>query len=98
MPGMNDPIEQNMSMLNPTDLTMMAQEKKFSKDMTVEEFLRKIGISPQDPVQKLMEFGKQQVKNANPMNKAMNMAQNIPKSSEPPQGQGQGLDTLLNGM
>lgn len=108
MPGMNgtDSIEQNMSMLNPTDLTMMAQEKKFTGGMTIGDFLGKLGMSPEDPVEKLFDFGKKQVQNANPLNKAKNIASRMDNGMKngqmntpemPQQGQGQGLDTLLQG-
>lgn len=103
MPGMNngmggDPIADNMSMMNPTDLTMMAQEKRFTKGMTIGDMLNKFGLTPDDPIEKLAEVGKQQVKNANPLNKAKNMANQA--SPTPPEGQGgeQGLDSLLQGM
>lgn len=107
MPGMNkppmgaDPLAEQQSMLNPTDLTMMAQEGNFSKEMTIGDFLGKLGMSPDDPVQKLFEFGKKQVQNASPMNKAKNMARNMGNQpTQPPAGQGEemGLDSLLQGM
>jgi hypothetical protein len=89
-----DPLAGSMSMLNPTDLTMMSQEGKFSEDMTIADVLAQVGLKPEDPAQKLFEFGKNQVKNANPMQKAKNMAN---QGSMPPQGQGEepSLDMLL---
>jgi hypothetical protein len=85
------------SMFNPADLSMMKQDGEISPDMTIEQFLGKMGVTPQDPVSKLAEVFKGQMANADPMNKMKGIAGGA-GSAQPqgaPQGPPPGLDGLI---
>ena len=57
-------MQGKMSMFNPTDVAAKAAMGDVRPDMTVGEFLqRNFGVSPDDPVQKLVEATKQQMQN-----------------------------------
>lgn len=106
MPNMNDkpqipldngnPIKDNMSMLNPTDMAYMKQSGNFNSDLsgqTVEDALRNVlgqfGINFDDPAERLVEFGIKQIENADPAKKMQNIAgqgNNEPMPPAPPQG------------
>ena len=76
--GGGDPVanmEQNRSMLNPADATMMMQEGKIRPDMTVREFLQStMGVDVDGPVTQLIEASKKQLQNRTAIGKAANMA------------------------
>jgi hypothetical protein len=64
--GAQSGVESKMSMFNPTDVAAKAAMGDIRPDMTVGEFLQKnFGVSPNDPVQKLVQATKGQLKNRN---------------------------------
>lgn len=69
MPG-GSPMEENRSVLNPTDATMMGQQGKLSPDMTVEDLITGVlGVPLDAPASALGEALKRQVQNASPEGK-----------------------------
>jgi len=96
-------VQQNQSVLNPTDLSMMVQDGKLRPDMTVTDFLQSIGIDPAGPVTQLIQAMHQQSQMASPVDKMRaiaggqpgGMPQGQPAQSGPPQGGG--LRGLLGG-
>jgi hypothetical protein len=106
-----DAMKETRSMLNPVDLASMKQESKgqITGDMSVRDFLAKVGIDVEGPATQLQQFAKKQVENADPIKKMQNMAamgkgggmQGGPPQGQPPQGappQGGGLEDLMKGM
>ena len=89
---MSDAISANRSMLNPQDAAVMSgPQGGMRPGMTIEEFLGQLGLSPQDPIEKLVEVQKMQLKNASPMGKMDSMAGGpgmgtAPAPSAPPPG------------
>jgi hypothetical protein len=72
---MSDAINRNMSIFNPADNAAMKQMGAGNiQGKTVADVLATFGISPDDPAEKLVQFGKQQMQNANPLNKMKNIA------------------------
>ena len=96
-------MQGKMSMFNPTDVAAKAAMGDVRPDMTVGEFLqRNFGVSPDDPVQKLVEATKQQMQNRTMAGK-LGMQQGPPQRpgaspARPPMGQPQGgsLEDLVN--
>jgi hypothetical protein len=80
--GGGNAIKDNMSIFNPADMAAQAKETAGAK--TVADVLAVFGISPEDPAEKLMQFGKNQVDNANPMTKMDNIRNQAGSSSAPP--------------
>lgn len=86
---MSDPIRDNMSMANPTDMAAMKQSKDagmgqfagMDKGTTVRDFFGKLGVDVDGPVTQLAELAKNQMKKGNPLGKMASMA-------EPPAGPG----------
>jgi hypothetical protein len=104
LPG-NNPVKDNMSIMNPVDQAYMKQSGEFNSEMTVRDMLAKFGIDVDGPAQQLVDFGMKQVENADPVRKMQNIAGQggqggqmppAPEQSAPqmPPGQG-GLDSLL---
>jgi hypothetical protein len=85
---MSDVINRNMSIFNPADNAAMKQMGAGNiQGKTVADVLATFGISPDDPAEKLVQFGKQQMQNANPLNKMKNIARdagNTPQAPEQP--------------
>jgi len=93
-----------MSIFNPTDASMMAQDGTIDPNMTVDDFLKNVlKVDPQGPVTQLVDMYKQQSSMANPVNKMAAIAggtqQRQPQAPAPgPQPmQGGGLRSLLGG-
>ena len=91
---MGDAISRNMSIFNPADNAAMKQMGAGNiQGKTVADVLATFGVSPDDPAEKLMQFGKQQMQNANPLNKFKNIAGesgNTPAMPEQPPQDGLG--------
>lgn len=87
-PPMGDPIAQNQSMFNPADLAGMKQTGDVTPQMTVRDFLQKMGIDVDGPVTQLQEFAQKQVQGGKALGKMQNIAlapgQGAPRV--PPQG------------
>lgn len=103
-PGGN-PVKDNMSMLNPTDLAVMKGTGQVQEDMPLGEYLTSLGLDLNGPVTQLAEFAQKQVKNSSAMGKMKNMQPQggpTPQAPQaPPQGQPgppPGMDSLLGGM
>jgi hypothetical protein len=62
-------IEQNRSVFNPTDVASLVQSGQFTPQTTVTEFLGFFGIDPNGPVTQLIDFQKNQIDKADPLNK-----------------------------
>jgi hypothetical protein len=62
----------NLSAANPADIGAMAGGIR--PDMTVAEYLGKMGIDVNGPVTQLIQFAQKQVQNANPLTKMRNIA------------------------
>jgi hypothetical protein len=98
-------VQSKMSVFNPTDMAAKVSKGDIRPDQTVAEFMqRNFGVSPQDPVQKLMQNLKGQAQNATMAGK-MGMPQGRPQPSPagqmgapagPPPSQPGGLDSLIN--
>ena len=103
--GGGNPIEENRSVLNPTDIAAMGQRGTIRPDMTVGEFVTDVLKVPLEaPLPHLMQALKKQSVNASPMGKVQSMAggggpqgQPPAEPSQPPPGGG-GLDSLMSGM
>ena len=64
----------NMSALNPNDAAVMGASGQFTPDMTVRDYLTKMGVDVDGPVTQLVDMAKKQMANANPLNKMRSMA------------------------
>ena len=104
-PG-GDVIKENASMLNPADLAGMKQG--MTPGGTVRDFMQKLGIDVDGPVEQLVEFGKKQLQGASAMGKMRNISggapggpptappgAGAPSPGGPPPG---GLDGLLGNL
>lgn len=97
-------MEQNRSMLNPADATMMMQEGKFRPDMTVRDFLQEsMGVDVDGPVSQLIEASKKQLQNRSAIGKTANMAKGAGRPAFVPPGQNEpgmepGLDAMMSQM
>lgn len=65
---------QTRSLLNPTDRSMMQQDGTFNPNMSVNDFLKQMGVDPNGPVTQLTSLWQQQSQNANPINKMQSIA------------------------
>ena len=104
---MSDPmnmINENRSMFNPTDASMMAQEGSMNPNMSIREFFATKGVDVEGPVSQLIEMAKGEMQKADPMNKMKAIAGGPPQGQAPqmPQGRGPqpapGMDGLLKQM
>ena len=86
MPPGGDPISANSSMLNPADLAGMKGSMGGQGGGTVREFLAKVGIDVDGPVDQLVEFGKKQLANRTGMGKMKSMAGGAPPPGGPMPG------------
>jgi len=102
-----DPMAANRSMLNPTDLAAMKTEGAAGSGTTVRDFLGKMGIDVDGPVDQLTKFANKQLGNASAMGKMKNIAgaapggmpggmQGGPGGGMPPESEG--FDGLLKNM
>ena len=86
-PPMNDPIKDNESFLNKTDLGVMAGERRFTPDQSVRDVLTELGIDVEGPATQLVEFAQKQSQNAEVSGKMKNIASSgQPKPMPSPQG------------
>jgi hypothetical protein len=78
---------------------MMAQKGQIQPGMTIGDLLNTLGLSPEDPVERLAEVTKQQRGNATMPGKMQTMAGGAPGGPPPsrPAGPG-GLDGLMKTM
>jgi len=102
-------VAQNRSMLNPTDGAFMAQSGQVNPDMTVGQFIENtFHVKWEDPLAKLQEAAKSQLKNRTPagkMNALAGGAQGapppggMPPGGQPPMPQGGGgMDEMMAQM
>lgn len=106
----SNPIEENRSVLNPTDLAAMSQNGDIRPDMSVGDFIQNVLKVPLDaPLPQLVSALKKQGQNATAMGKVQSMGgppQGQPPSGPPPGGPppggppsgGGGIDSLMQGM
>ena len=104
---MSDPIPR--SLLNPTDLAGMKQEG-MGQGGTVRDFLQKMGIDVDGPVDQLAKFAQGQMQNASAMGKMQTMGRSQamgggmppaggrPPSAPPSAPPMQGMEGLLGNM
>jgi len=78
------PIKNNLSIFNPTDMAAMKQEGGFTGNMTLRQGLEKLGFNLEGPISQLQEFAKKQMGNANPLTKMQNMSQPPGQGGPPP--------------
>ena len=105
------PVSKNLSAMTPGGAALMSASNPVTPGMTVADYLAKMGIDVNGPVQQLIDFAQKQQQNANPMNRIRNMAadtalqkgggpQNMPgvKPMVQPPGQPSpaGMEGLLN--
>ena len=70
MSGVEQAMKDTRSIYNPTDAVAMKQDGTISPDMPIKDFFATFGIDVDtDPLSKLIEFQKQQIGNADPLNK-----------------------------
>jgi len=90
---MSDPmqtLQNNRSVFNPVDASVMAQEGEISPDMTVREYFAKLGVDVEGPVSQLIDMAKDQMQKADPLNKMKSIAGGPtpgPKMGQPGIGQ-----------
>lgn len=80
-----------MSLFNPTDLAASKQAKDAGKgsfagmdeSTSVRDFLSGLGIDVEGPVTQLMQFAKQNMDKADPLNKMENIAATAPGGPAP---------------
>lgn len=102
-------VMQNLSPMNPNDLGLMAASGEFTMNMTVAEWMQKVGIDVNGPMTQILDFVKRMQSNMDPLNKVRAMG-SMPRGASPPgapgappQAQPQapaptgGLSTLLRG-
>lgn len=96
-------VQENKSMLNPTDLSMMKQDGEITPDMSVRDYLGKFGIDVDGPISQLSEVYKQQKQKASMQGKMGAIAGGQPQNRFPqgakPMAQAampQNLDGLLS--
>lgn len=81
----NDPMSQNRTAMNPTDMAFMKSSGQMRPDMTWAEFWQNgFGIAPTDTMQEALPKLQKNVQNASPMGKMKNMAQGGPQAGMPP--------------
>lgn len=73
-PAMPAGVFQNLSPMNPSDAKLMAASGQLSPDMTVRDYLGKMGVDVDGPVTQLLDMGKRMQENADPMMKMKNIA------------------------
>jgi hypothetical protein len=79
---LSDALGQNASLFNPTDLAATKQATDAGKgpfagmdeNSTVRDFLGQLGIDVDGPVSQLIQFSKDQMGKADPLNKMENIA------------------------
>ena len=71
---MQGPVGKNMSIANPTDAAALISSGQFSADMTVRDYLGKLGIDVDGPITQLQQFAQKSVENASPMGKMKNIS------------------------
>lgn len=104
MPG--NPIQENKSMFNPADASLMKQSGEIAEGMTVRDFLSGMGIDVDGPIDQLYQAGgpmAKQMENKGGISKMQNIAQGAgpsPAPAGPPMGQPEmpSMDNLLQGM
>ena len=69
-----NPIQDNLSIMNPADLAMMKQKGTFNQNMTVRDVFNKLGIDVDGPADQLINFAKQQSQKGNILGKMQNIA------------------------
>jgi len=87
MSGAN-PMQAASSVMNPTDMARMTATGQVTPNMTVEQWLGTMGISPQDPIQEAIQKIKGQAQNATPQGKMATMAGMAPQGGPPQQPTG----------
>lgn len=109
-PGMSpeDAVNQNLSMLNPTDLAMMQQNGMFDPNMSIREFFAGKGVDVDGPIMQFIEFAQREKENSDPLGKMHNIAAASgggqpgmgapPPAAPPPPMQGGGMEDLMGGM
>ena len=83
-PTMGDSVMKNLSPMNPADKKLMATQ--LSPDMTVREWLGKMGVDVDGPVTQLVEMGQRMQKNANPLEKMKSISADasLKQGGQPP--------------
>lgn len=99
---MIDQIKGQRSILNPMDASSMVQDGSIDPNMSVDDFLTKLGVDPKGPVSQLISMAQDQTQKANPVNKMQAFARGPggQPPGQPPAAapQGGGLKGLLGGM
>ena len=94
-PGGASAIKDNMSIFNPADMAAMSQgdlgqglqnAARQGKELTIADGLKMLGLTPEDPLQKLIDYGVKNRQNANPVDKFKNIANQT--GNEPPPDNG----------
>lgn len=83
---MSGAVGKNLSALTPGGAAAMAAANPASPNMTVRDYLAKLGINVDGPVQQLIDFAQKQQENANPINRIRNIAADtaLQKGGQPP--------------
>lgn len=89
-PDARQAMEQNRSLLNPTDAAAMAQQGKIRGDMSVRELFANLGIDVDGPATQLIKFSQKQMENAKMGKKMQSMAAARPAPEPPAGGPAQG--------
>jgi hypothetical protein len=83
-PGTEQAMKDTRSLFNPVDAAGMKQDGTITPDMTIKDFFATLGIDvDNDPISKLAELQKQQMFNADPLNKMKTIADQGSPSSAP---------------
>jgi hypothetical protein len=86
MPPGAGPVQKNLSAMTPGGAALMAASNPITPGMTVADYLQKMGIDVNGPVQQLIDFAQKQQQNANPINRMRNIAADtaLQKGGQPP--------------
>lgn len=71
---MQGPVGKNMSIANPTDAAAMISTGQVNGNMTVRDYLGKLGIDVDGPISQLQQFAQKTMENASPMGKMRNIS------------------------
>jgi len=99
-------VEQNRSVMNPTDVSVMAGRGQMGGDMSVRDFFGQFGVDVDGPVSQLQKFASDQQSKADPLNKMASIANAgggqranpMPQGRKPAVESSGGLEGLMTNM
>ena len=85
-PPMGSAVDNNLSSLNPADVSLQMASGQITPDMTIADYFKGKGIDVNGPVSQLFDYMDKQKQNANPITKMRNIAADtaLQKGGQPP--------------